>query len=471
MKKEFSSPGRLITPNEPGYGQACQEWNARIVTHPQEIVYCQHSQDVSEALTSALQRGLPFRARCGGHSYECFSMVDGGVVIDVTDLSTISVNKDRTVAVIGGGGRLRDVYSKLWQVGVTIPGGTCPPVGISGLTLGGGLGMLVRSRGLLIDSLLELEMVDAQGRVLTVNSTENPDLFWACRGGGGGNFGIVTSLTFRVEPISDVTVFNIAWKWSDLATALNAWQKWAPEIDNRISVLFVLLPKSAGTVIAFGEFDGPSQELRPLLEPLVSAGQPTQVLIQTMPYIDAVNTIATWEGDASTTTTNRVKGNTSFAVEPFDAQAVQTFEEWMAKAPSGAAPVIYALGGAIGKVAPDETAFVHRNARVLITFQSNWQDSTDDQENIEWVEGIHQAVQPYTTGGAYVNIPDRALENWPYAYYGDNFPRLMEVKRRYDPDNVFNFEQSIPVSLTPEEARALKLPESMVAAITNAPGA
>jgi FAD/FMN-containing dehydrogenase len=465
MAEKVSSIGRLITPQEPGYDQACQEWNARLPGHPKGIVYCQNAQDVSAALQSAVRRGLPFRARCGGHSYECFSMIDDGLVIDVTDLSTISVNQDRTVAVIGSGARLSDVYSKLWQVGVTIPGGTCPPVGISGLTLGGGLGMLVRSRGLLIDSLLAVEMVGAKGNILIADSSNNPDLFWACKGGGGGNFGIVTSLTFQVAPIADVTVFTITWKWSDLAAALDAWQQWALGSDERISVLFVLLPQSAEVVTSFGEFVGTSEELRPLLEPLLSATQPTQISIQTMPYIQAVNTIATLEGDASTTTSNRVKGNTSFVSESLNTQAIQTLEECMAKAPGGAAPVIYALGGAISKVSPDATAFVHRNEAMLITFQSNWTNSTDDNVNVDWVEDIHQAMQPYTTGGAYVNIPDRSLEDWPYAYYGDNFPRLMDVKRRYDPDNVFNFEQSIPVSLTPDQGRKLKLPESLIATL------
>jgi FAD/FMN-containing dehydrogenase len=467
MAEEFQSLGRVITSDEPGYAQACQEWNARFTPQPEEIVYCQSAQDVSAALRSALDRGLPFRARCGGHSYEGFSMVDAGVVIDVSDLSAISVNEDRTVAVIGSGGRLKDIYSKLWQVGVTIPGGTCPPVGISGLTLGGGLGMLVRSRGLLQDSLLAIEMVDAQGRILTADSSNNSDLFWACKGGGGGNFGIVTSLTFRVEPISYVTVFSITWKWSDFAAALDAWQKWAPDSDERISVLFVLLPETAGVITSFGEFVGTSEELRPMLDPVLNAGQPTQISIQTMTYIQAVDTIATMEGDASTTTTNRVKAATSFAAETLDAQAIQTLQEWMAKAPAGAAPVIYALGGAISRVAPQDTAFVHRNARLLLAFQSNWTNASEDQANVEWIEGIHQAMQPFTTGGAYVNIPDRKLENWLYAYYGDNLPKLMEVKRRYDPDNVFNFEQSIPVSLTPDEARSMKLPESMITKLTS----
>jgi FAD/FMN-containing dehydrogenase len=462
MADEFQSTGRLITPDEPGYQQACKEWNERFNLHPREIVYCQNAQEVSAALRSALDRELPFRLRCGGHSYESFSMVDEGVVIDVTDMNTISVNSERTAAVIGGGARLGDVYAKLFQVGVTIPAGTCPGVGVSGLTLGGGLGMLVRSRGLLIDSLLAVEMVDAQGQVIIADESQHTDLYWACRGGGGGNFGIVTALKFRVEAIADVTTFNIIWKWADFAKTIDAWQRWGSEADERISSFLILRPPKADSTILLGEFVGAADELRKLLEPLASAGQPKQIAIQTMPYGDAVNYIATSEG-MSGDPSSRVKGNSAFVADLFDQQAIQVLEEWMAKAPDGAVPQFYTLGAAISRVAPHETAFLHRQSRILLTFASSWTNASDDQANIEWVEGIYQAMRPYTTGGAYVNIPDRALEDWLWAYYGDNLPRLMEVKRQYDPGNLFHFEQSIPVSLTPDEARKLKLPESMIA--------
>lgn len=462
MAEEFQSIGRVLTPNAPGYAQACQEWNERFDGRPREIVFCQNAQEVAAALRSALARRLPFRLRCGGHSYEGFSMLDDGVVIDVTDLSTISMNPDRTVAVIGSGARLGDVYAKLFQVGVTIPAGTCPAVGISGLTLGGGLGMLVRARGLLCDSLLAVELVDAEGRIITADANNNPDLYWACRGGGGNNFGIVTALTFCAQAIGDVTVFSVVWKWADFATAFNAWQRWGPDTDERISSQFIPRPPAADTITLIGEFVGGADELRRLLEPLASAGQPTQIAIQTMPYGNAVNYIANSEG-AAANTPYRVKGCSGFAAEPFDAQAIKVLAEWIATAPSGVAPQFYALGGAISRIAPDATAFVHRAARVLLTFQALWTNPEDDQTNIDWIEGVNEAIQPYTTGGAYVNTPDRTLAGWPWAYYGDNFPRLMEVKRRYDPNNIFNYPQSIPVSLTPDEARRLKLPPAMIA--------
>jgi FAD/FMN-containing dehydrogenase len=139
----------------------------------------------------------------------------------------------------------------------------------------------------------------------------------------------------------------------------------------------------------------------------------------------------------------------------------------MAKAPTGAAPTIYTMGGAISRVRPEETAFVHRDARYLIAYQTNWTDAADDQQNLDWVENTYEAMRPYVTGGAYVNIPDRTLADWPWAYFGANFPRLMRVKRAYDPENVFHFAQSIPVSLTEAEARRLNLPESMISEITS----
>jgi FAD/FMN-containing dehydrogenase len=411
--------------------------------------------DVSATLGRALDKGTQFRLRCGGHSYEGYSTLDDGVVIDVTDMNRVTVSDDRKTAVIGAGGRLGDIYSALSAAGVAIPGGTCPPVGISGLTLGGGLGMLVRAEGMLIDSLLSLEMVDAKGRVLTADRDNHPDLFWACRGGGGGNFGIVTSFTFRLVPVEVATVFTVTWPWDDFEEAMGAWERWASVADGRISMLFVPLPESAGVVTVLGEFRGTKDELTPLLDPISKVGQPTIDSNEYTSYIDAVNQVATLEGPQATAATSRVKGKTSFISDPLGPEAIRTFKDWMAQAPAGAAPTIYAMGGAISRVRPDETAFVHREARFLIAYQTNWDSPDDDQTNLDWCENIYEAMRPYVRGGAYVNIPDRTLTNWLRAYYGDNLRRLVEVKRAYDPEDVFHFAQSIPVSL-PGDAAEVK---------------
>ena len=465
---ENSRPAdRVVTPDASGYDQACQVWNERYAARPGGIIYCQDAKDVAAALAHALDRRIPFRARCGGHSYEGYSTLDDGIVIDVTDMNKVSISDDRTTAVIGAGGRLGDIYSELSAAGVAIPGGTCPPVGISGLTLGGGLGLLVRAEGLLIDSLVSLEIVDAKGRILTADESQHPDLFWACRGGGGGNFGIATSFTFRLVPVTTATVFTVTWPWDDFEAAMSAWEQWAPTADERISMLFVPLPQSATVVSILGEFKGTQADLLPLLEPVSGVGQPTVQSTEYTSYIDAVNAVATLEGPVATAATTRVKGKTVFVSGSLGAEGVRTFKDCMAEAPSGAAPTIYAMGGAISRVRPDETAFVHRDARFLIAYQTNWTSADDDQENLDWAENIYAAMSPYVTGGAYVNIPDRTLRDWPWAYFGANLPRLMKVKRAYDPDNVFHFPQSIPVSLTEQEARRLNLPETIIAEINS----
>lgn len=447
MTDNSQSTSRVVTPDDPDYSQACQVWNARYTASPAEIVYCQGAQDVAAALGSALDGGRPFRLRCGGHSYEGYSTLDDGVVIDVTDMNQVTVSDDRQTAVIGAGGRLIDIYTALSAEGFAIPGGTCPPVGISGLTLGGGLGMMVRAEGLLIDSLLSVEMVDAKGRVLTADRDNHPDLFWACRGGGGGNFGIATSFTFRLVPVKVATVFTIIWPWGDFEEAFGAWERWASVADERISMLFVPLAESEGVVTVLGEFRGTADELTPLLEPISKVGQATVKPSEYTSYIDAVNAIAAAEGPQAIATTTRVKGKTSFVSNPLDAEAIRTFKECMSQAPSGAAPTVYAMGGAISRVRPEETAFVHRDARFLIAYQTNWEQAEDDQTNLDWCENTYEAMRPYVKGGAYVNIPDRTLPDWLHAYYGGNLARLVEVKRAYDPENVFHFAQSIPVSL------------------------
>jgi FAD/FMN-containing dehydrogenase len=445
---ENSQPSiRVVTQTDPDYDQACQVWNTIYTARPDRVVYCQDATDVSTALGRALDQGTPFRVRCGGHSYEGYSTLDDGVVIDVSDMNQVSVSADRKTAVIGAGGKLGDIYAALSAEGCAIPGGTCPPVGISGLTQGGGLGMMVRAEGLLIDSLLAVEMVDAQGHVLTADKDNHPDLFWACRGGGGGNFGIATSFTFRLVPVEVATVFTITWPWDNFEEAMGAWERWASVADERISMLFVPLPESATVVTVLGEFRGTADELTPLLEPISKVGQPTVKTYEYTSYIDAVNQVAYLEGPQATATTTRVKGKTSFVSDPLGPEAIATFKEWMAQAPSGAAPTVYAMGGAISRVRPAETAFPYRDARYLIAYQTNWENAEDDQTNLDWCENIYAAMRPYVTGGAYVNIPDRALKDWPRAYYGDNLGRLSEVKRAYDPDDVFRFAQSIPISL------------------------
>ena len=195
---------------------------------------------------------MPLRARSGGHSYEAFSVVDGGLVIDVGGLTGVDVDVARGEAVIGAGVRLLDCYRRLWDDGVTIPAGTCPGVGIAGLTLGGGIGFLSRQYGLTCDNLLAVDLVDADGDVLRASESEHPDLFWALRGGGGGNFGIATAFTFRVHPIGEVVICTVTWPWDDVAEVVDAWQRWAPFVDERLCVSLADRPPERGNDLGDG---------------------------------------------------------------------------------------------------------------------------------------------------------------------------------------------------------------------------
>jgi FAD/FMN-containing dehydrogenase len=433
--------GRVIWPQDPAYEEARQSFNARFSRFPSAIVVCDNTNDVRHAVRWARQEGMPLRARSGGHSYEGFSTVDGGLVVDVGGLTGIEVDVSRGEAVIGAGVRLLDCYRRLWEHGVTIPAGTCPSVGIAGLTLGGGIGFLSRQYGLTCDNLLAVELVDANGDVLRASESEHADLFWALRGGGGGNFGIATAFTFRVHPIGDVTICTVTWPWDDVAEVLDAWQRWAPFVDERLTVGFVVPDRSEGVVVASGQFTGSAAELPPLLEPLLRAGTPNTPVIQSVPFLTAVEQFA-----GPPVTHSTFKNTGAFIYEPWSDEAIATFVEHMRASPTTANVVgFFPWGGAIAAVDPAATAMVHRRALLDVQYQAYWHDAADEEADVAWVRAIRTAMLPFTTGD-YVNYIDADIADWATAYYGANLARLRQVKAEYDPDDLFNGPQSIPTS-------------------------
>src|SRR5215213_3232212 len=362
--------GRIIWPQDPGYDEARQSFNARFSRFPAAVVVCDNKEDVENAVRWARQEGMPVRARSGGHSYEAYSVVDGGLVIDVGGLTDIDVDMSRGEAVISAGVRLLDCYRRLWEHGVTIPAGTCPGIGIAGLSLGGGIGFLSRQYGLTCDNLVAIELVDADGRVLRVSEEEHPDLFWALRGGGGGNFGIATAFTFRVHPIGDVVTCTVSWPWDDVAEVLDAWQRWAPFADERLCVALAVAPPSAGTISATGLFTGAETELPPLLEPLLQAGTPGAPVIQSLPYFTAVEQFA-----GPSITSVRFKNASALAYNPLPDEAIATLVEHLRAAPFESDLVgFFPLGGAVATIEPAATAFPHRQAHFDLQYQAYWWD-------------------------------------------------------------------------------------------------
>ncbi|XXX82805.1 FAD-binding oxidoreductase [Sorangium sp. So ce134] len=444
--------GRVVLPGDPGYDDAREVHNARFSRSPRAIVFCQDAQDVVNAVRWATARGAEIRARSGRHSYEGFSVVDAGLVIDVSDLRSVRVDRERGIAVIGAGADLITVYDALFQVGVTLPAGSCPTVGIAGLTLGGGFGLLSRALGLTCDSLLAVEMVTAGGEVVRADAEENQDLLWACQGGGGGNFGVVTSFTFKTHPISEVSIFRISWPWADLPRVLDAWQKFAPHADERLTCILKLAAESAGEISCVGQLLGRGEELRRLIQPFLSARRaaPSGASIETMPYLNAVGRFGGLGGDPERWTVHphqeqaRYKNTSAYAYERFGAEAIATLAAGLSRAPSARCLVqLDSYGGAVGRAAPDATAFPHRRALWSLQYQAYWTAAAEEAECVAWVERLRRAMLPHVRG-AYVNYIDAEVEDWLTAYYGPNVARLAAIKARWDPRDVFRFPRSIP---------------------------
>ncbi|MFJ7730915.1 FAD-binding oxidoreductase [Lysinibacillus sp. NPDC097231] len=442
--KKVKLTGRIVTPDNPEYEQARTNNNLNNPQFPSIIVFCQHTKDVINALRWARENNERFRIRSGRHSYENYSLLDKGLVIDVSEMNNITINLQDMTAKIEAGANLGNVYRKLWENGVTIPAGTESGVGIVGLTLGGGIGMLSRPFGLTCDNLIEIEMVGADGHegaeLIQANRQKNSDLWWASCGGGGGNFGIITALTFKLHPISDVALFSITWGWDDFEQAFDAWQKWAPFTDERLTSQIELKSKEIGEVVAQGEFIGTASELKKLLRPLRKTGSPTNVWIKEVPYIKAVEFFDLPSGNRPALR----KRSGSFIERPFPHAAIVQMKEFLTNAPNRNTTIWQqSLRGAVSQIAPNRTAYFYRNALMVQEYNTSWKKSKEEEKNIQWMENVRRSLSPYTAGD-YVNFPDRFIKDWSTAYYGRNFSRLREVKTKYDPYNVFNFPQSIP---------------------------
>jgi hypothetical protein len=270
-----SLQGTLVRPGSPLYQEAHQLYSTRFDgVYPQAIAYCAAPADVQVCLAFVRKFSLPLAARGGGHSYAGYSTTTG-LVVDVTRMNAVQVDASTGNALVGAGARLIDVYAAVAQHGRVIPAGSCPTVGIAGVTLGGGVGVLGRKFGLTCDNLLSAHVVLADGRLLVCDAATNADLFWALRGGGGGNFGVVTSFTFQTHPVSTLSLFTFDWPWSAAAAMVAAWQNWAPRAPDELWSNCLLLGtgnKNAGPVARVnGAYVGDTASLNPLLRQLTGS--------------------------------------------------------------------------------------------------------------------------------------------------------------------------------------------------------
>ena len=455
--------GQLLRPQSAEFASAAPVFNTLYdSTVPAAVVRCASAADVSLALGFARRNGLPVTPRSGGHGYTGDSTCAAGLVIDVGPLASIAVDAAAGTATLGAGAKLVDVYDQLSSQGVCIPSGTCPTIGIAGITQGGGIGVVDRAYGLTCDRLVSADIVLADGRLVTCDASTHADLFWALRGGGGGNFGVITSLTFDTFATADLVGFAAVFAWSDAAAVLAAWQAWPQALPDTAWSALVLGADASSTgtpaIQVSGWAIGSPDDFAPTWSAFLAAtgATPLSQHVQAVPFRDAMLAscasrtvsqchLASETSDGSIARTAFVASSDFFdtALPPAGAQALLD----AVAAQQGQRVLIVILdlmGGAIARVAPDATAFVHRNA--LFSAQYYLPGMAPDQVAAARAvaTGLRTAMSPWSSGEAYQNYLDPDLADWPQAYYGANWARLVQVKAAYDPRRVFRPAQGIP---------------------------
>jgi len=464
-----SLDGKLIRPGSSAYPTARLAYDPLFDDiRPRAIVRVASTRDVARTIAFARDHGSRFAVRSGGHSYAGYSLSDG-IVIDVSSLDRVTADLAAKRATVGSGASLMQVANGLAPDGLVVPGGTCATVGIAGLTLGGGQGVTGRRFGLTCDSLEGATVVLADGTVVRCDADRHADLFWALRGGGGGNLGVVTSFTFAAHPLTHLTICSLSWGWASAAHVIRAWSDWAPSAPHDLwsSLRLRWIPGSGPQVSMIGTWSGAPSGLAPVLDELTSSVPPVTRSTSTLPYLDVAKLYAGCSGQPADECSLQIHGGVlprqaSLAKSDFFDHRISAADvdgmlgriearSTSALRGSSGGVILDSWGGRIAQLGSHATAFPHRQARFLaqefVTFSTVPDDPTLTA-NRHWLTSLWRSLRTSASGAAYVNYIDPELNGWERAYYGANLDRLVEVKRRYDPDDVFRFAQSVPTTLS-----------------------
>jgi FAD/FMN-containing dehydrogenase len=431
----------LLRPGDAQFDEYSLVFNARTMLAPQLRATCKNDHAVGDMVDWCRNNNLPFALRSGGHCYEGFSE-SASVVIDTRLMNEVNVDPGTMTAIAGAGASLGDVYKAIAPHGLAFPGGSCPTVGISGHVLGGGYGYLARPFGLACDSVISINLVDPQGRHIQADARHSPDLFWACRGGGGGSFGAATSFQLKLHSIKDVFVFDIGWESLTLnhaSTIMKDWQAWAPQAPATITANLVIDRHLGGGINlrCSGQTIGTLTELQREL-----AGLSSRPSIEKKSYMEAINHFS---GDRAYKSI-LMKGKSDYASLPLNDAGLSILMNEINRR-----NVTYVIcdpyGGAIADITPDSTAFAHRRHSLFcLQYVSEWANSNEAPQRLSEMRDFYDTMRPYVSGAAYVNYCDLDLSNWPTAYWGMNLARLKQIKSVFDPDNVFRHAQSVPLT-------------------------
>ncbi|KAF9290917.1 hypothetical protein BGZ88_007123 [Linnemannia elongata] len=459
-----------------GFEKERYAFDLRYTYNPEVVVMAASAADVQVAVKCAKASNVPVAPRSGGHSFEGYSIggQDGSLVLDLSGLSSVKVTGSGATAEakVGSGVRLGPLYLALFnQGGWTLNGGTCPSVGVGGHTLGGGFGLLSRKYGLLIDSLLEIEVVNADGNLVTASKTQNQDLFYALRGAGGGSYGVVTSFTYRpIKPAAKATSFTYNWPLSQASAVLKAYVEFQPTASRDIGVEMNVAPDG---LMMYGIYQGTkADQATAMASFLTAAGKPKSSDVREGRYIDGqlrfayiyndpkdINALGL-TGGYKPGDSRYTKGKSLVYPSVLKTSTINLLKKWGAKTPSGGTAnyiIVDIWGGAVQDHSADETAFIHRDAHTVFEFVSEWDENPDVKPGkpdcaacLKWMNDMYAEFLTdfkanYGPVRGYQNYIDKDIPNWQDAYYGSAITRLKQIKKSVDPGNVFRFPQSIPL--------------------------
>lgn len=422
--------------------------NKSVQVTPQLRALCHSRHSVAQMVQWIRETGQAFAVRSSGHSLAGFSQHDE-LVLDLRRLNHVKVNRANATVTVGAGCWSGPVYSELAKHQFALAGGTVLTVAMAGLTLGGGLGYLSRSEGLLCDRLRSIEMVDANGRIVRADAEENADLFWASRGGGGGSFGIATEMTFSVTPVNELHYLNLHISVPSKAAAriIYDWQDWVRQMGRETTthLMFSKYSRQNTVLISLtGMSTLPRERLLKGLRDL--AGTASGVhdnSVLSASYEKMIQRAYNWFPNISP---QHFDSTCDVVGADMSKDAVDEMIDVLLRHPVNAVKVVFeSLGGAVSDIDRSATAFPHREAEYVIYYLVQFFHPSQVKPRKAALVDLRDKLRPHVTGGAYVNYPDVSLENWAEAYWGENLSRLKQIKRKWDPENIFHHAQSIPV--------------------------
>lgn len=440
MDLELELTGNVVRPGDAAYDAARKVWNGAIDKRPNAIVYCKDTDDVIHAVNFARATHQAVAVRSGGHNIAGLSVCDGGMVIDLSRMKSVEVDPVRCTVRAGAGLSLGEFDAATQAHGLATTMGVNSDTGIAGLTLGGGFGKLGRKFGLTCDNLIAAEVVTADGRLVRASASENADLFWGLRG-GGGNFGIVTSFEYRVHRVGpDLLVGSVVHRWEHARGAIKFYDEFsrrAPD-DLNVDAALVTLPTGDRAFNITACYIGDPVQGKDTLAPLMNFGSPIEATLAVRPYLEIQAA-----GDANFPRGRRYYWKAQFLREIGDGAIDALLETYPLASSSSAVVVFQHVGGAIARIPAAESPYTNRDALYDCFPLAIWDSSADDEVNIRWARELWSAVRPYSTGGVYANNLGDEGEDRIRAAYGGNHARLVALKNKYDPTNFFRLNQNI----------------------------